>query len=153
MPSSISIQLTVQCQGVSTEPLALHPAERLLHSHYIYTYNTSKACNSKQTQKTEDVFRYMQSVDMFYTRAVHLWLLFTSLLPRQPLLLSSAVLVTWKGKGRNRKVIWMTNGRIRRNLREHSSSNYAISCLGEQTQGERERKSKKDGVKGKNRRG
>lgn len=67
-----------------------------------------------------------------HTQTVHLWFLFTSLLPRQPLLQSSTVLVTRKGKGRNREVIWMTNGRIHRKLREHSSSNYAISCLGEQ---------------------
>lgn len=35
----------------------------------------------------------------------------------------------------------MTNGRIHRKLREHSSSNYAISCLGEQ----RERVGKRGG--------
>lgn len=34
----------------------------------------------------------------------------------------------------------MTNGRIHRKLREHSSSNYAINCLGEQREGEGEKK-------------
>lgn len=29
----------------------------------------------------------------------------------------------------------MTNGRIHRKLQEHSSSNYAINCLGEQREG------------------
>lgn len=64
--------------------------------------------------------------------SAHLWFLFTSLLPRQLLLQSSAMLVTGKEKERNREVIPMTNGRIHRKLQEHSSSNYAISCFGEQ---------------------
>lgn len=112
-----------------------------MHTHTC-TNNLAQNCNNKHSHiNTENIKMMLCTVDTHthaQTHSVRLWFLFSSLLPRQPLLHSSAVLVTRKGKGRNREVIRMTNGRIHRKLREHSSSNYAISCLGERREGERD---------------